>query len=46
LNENFRFEFGQGWDRGGTIQVGIKSDLDMISSGKIDWSKLITDGRA
>ena len=36
LNENFRFEFGQGWDPGGTIRAGIKSDLDMIASGKID----------
>ena len=35
LNDNFRFEFGQGWDPGGTIRAGIKSDLDMISSGKI-----------
>jgi hypothetical protein len=46
LNENFRFEFGQGWDPGGTIRGGIKSNLDMISSGKIDWSKLITDGES
>jgi tetratricopeptide (TPR) repeat protein len=46
LNENFRFEFGQGWDPGGTIRAGIKSNLDMISSGKIDWSKLITDGES
>jgi tetratricopeptide (TPR) repeat protein len=46
LNENFRFEFGQGWDPGGTIRAGIKSDLDMISSGKIDWSQLIADGEA
>jgi tetratricopeptide (TPR) repeat protein len=46
LNENFRLEFGQGWDPGGTIRAGIKSDLDMISSGKIDWSKLITDGES
>jgi tetratricopeptide (TPR) repeat protein len=46
MNENFRFEFGQGWDPGGTIRAGIKSDLDMISSGKIDWSKLITDGES
>ena len=46
LNDNFRFEFGQGWDEGGTIRAGIKSDLDMISSGKIDWSQLIADGEA
>ena len=44
LNENFRLEFGQGWDPGGTIRAGIKSDLAMISSGKIDWPKLIADG--
>ena len=37
LNTNFALEFGQGWDPGGTIRAGIKSDLDMISSGKIDW---------
>ena len=46
LNENFRFEFGQGWDPGGTIRAGIKSDLDMIASGKIDWSQLIADGES
>jgi len=44
LNQNFRFEFGQDWDPGGTIRAGIKSDLAMISSGKIDWPKLIADG--
>src|SRR5262245_49199863 len=41
LNENFRFEFGQGWDPGGTIRASIKTDLAMISSGKIDWPKLV-----
>jgi hypothetical protein len=46
LNANFRFEFGQGWDPGGTIRAGIKSNLDMISSGKIDWAQLIADGEA
>ncbi len=44
LNTNFAQEFGQGWDAGGTIRAGIKSDLAMISSGKIDWPKLIADG--
>ena len=44
LNTNFAQEFGQGWDAGGTIRAGIKTDLDMISSGKIDWPKLIADG--
>ena len=44
LNTNFAQEFGQGWDAGGTIRAGIKSDLAMISSGKIDWAQLIADG--
>jgi tetratricopeptide (TPR) repeat protein len=44
LNTNFAQEFGQGWDPGGTIRAGIKTDLAMISSGKIDWPKLIADG--
>jgi tetratricopeptide (TPR) repeat protein len=44
INTNFALEFGQGWDPGGTIQAGIKSDLDMISSGKINWAQLIADG--
>jgi len=44
LNTNFSQEFGQGWDPGGTIRAGIKTDLAMISSGKIDWPKLIADG--
>jgi tetratricopeptide (TPR) repeat protein len=44
LNENFRFSFGRDWDPGGTIRAGIKTDLAMISSGKIDWPKLVADG--
>jgi tetratricopeptide (TPR) repeat protein len=44
LNTNFAQEFGHGWDASGTIRAGIKSDLAMISSGKIDWPKLIADG--
>ena len=44
LNNNFRFEFGQFWDESGTIRAGIKTDLDMISSGKINWSQLIANG--
>ena len=44
LDENFRFEFGQDWDAGGTIRAGIESDLAMISSGNVDWPKLIADG--
>ena len=44
LNDNFRFSFGTFWDLSGTIRAGIKSDLAMISSGKIDWPQLIADG--
>jgi tetratricopeptide (TPR) repeat protein len=44
LDENFRFEFGQFWDEGGTIRAGIKTDLAKISSGNVDWAKLIADG--
>src|SRR6516165_8694958 len=44
LNTNFAQEYGGGYDAGGTIRAGIKSDLAMISSGKIDWPKLIADG--
>jgi tetratricopeptide (TPR) repeat protein len=44
LNTNFALAFGQGWDPGGTIRAGIRSDLKMMSSGKIDWPKLIADG--
>ena len=44
LNQNFRLEFGQGWDPGGTIRAGIKTDLAMMSSGKIGSPKLIADG--
>jgi tetratricopeptide (TPR) repeat protein len=44
LNENFRFEFGKDWDASGTIRSGIKTDLAMMSNGKIDWPKLIDNG--
>ena len=44
LNTNFALEFGQGWDPGGTIRASIKTDLAMISSGNIDWPKLVADG--
>jgi hypothetical protein len=40
------FSFGIDWDPEGTIRAGIKSDLDMISSGKINWTQLIADGEA
>ena len=44
INTNFRYEFGKDWDVDGTIRGGIKSDLAMISSGKIDWPQLVADG--
>jgi len=46
INETFRFSFGKDWDASGGIRSGIKSDLAMISSGNIDWEKLIADGES
>ena len=43
LNTNFAQEYGGGYDAGGTIRAGIKADLAMISSGNIDWPKLVAD---
>jgi tetratricopeptide (TPR) repeat protein len=42
----FSMEFGQFWDPSGGIRSSIKSDLAMISSGNIDWQKLIADGES
>ena len=44
LNTNFAQEFGQGWDAGGTIRAGIKTDLAMISGANTDWPALIGAG--
>jgi hypothetical protein len=43
LNDSFRFSVGKDWDPEGTIRAGIKNDVAMISSGKINWTQLITD---
>ena len=40
----FAFRLEKIGTRGGTIRAGIKSDLDMISSGKINGAQLIADG--
>jgi hypothetical protein len=42
----FAMEFGQFWDPSGAIRASIKSDLAMLSSGNIDWPKLIADGES
>ena len=44
LNTNFAQEFAQDWDPGGTIRAGIRAISPMMSSGNIDWPKLIADG--
>jgi tetratricopeptide (TPR) repeat protein len=44
LQDSFRFSFGKDWDPGGTIRAGIKSDLAMISNGKINGAQLTADG--
>jgi tetratricopeptide (TPR) repeat protein len=46
VNDNFRFSFGKDWDPEGAIRAGIKSDLAMISSGKINWTQLIADAES
>ena len=43
INTNFAWEFGKGWDTGGTIRGGIKKDLSMVSSGNISWQQLVAD---
>jgi hypothetical protein len=42
----FAMEFGQFWNPSGAIRSSIKTDLTMISSGNIDWPKLIADGES
>ena len=44
LEKNFAFGVGKYWDPEGTIRAGIKTDLAMISSGNIDWPRLVSDG--
>jgi tetratricopeptide (TPR) repeat protein len=46
IDTNFRYKYGNYWDTGGTIEGSIKSNLAMISSGKIDWPQLIADGES
>ena len=43
LNGNFP---GEGWDPGGAIQANIKNALAMISSGNIEWPRLLADGES
>ena len=38
LNGNFP---GEGWDPGGAIQARIKNALAMISSGNVEWPRLL-----
>jgi len=44
INTNFRYEYGKDWDVNGAIRADIKSNLAMISSGKIDWPQLVAGG--
>jgi len=44
MDTNFRYKYGNYWDTGGTIEGSIKSNLAMISSGKINWPQLVSDG--
>jgi len=44
INTNFRYEYRKDWDVNGAIRADIKSNLAMISSGKIDWPQLVAGG--
>jgi tetratricopeptide (TPR) repeat protein len=46
ITTQFSQEFGQFWDPSGGIRSSIKTDLAMISSGNIDWPRLLSDGEA
>jgi len=46
INTNFAYTYGKDWDESGTIRGGIKSDLAMISSGKISWPQLVADAES
>jgi tetratricopeptide (TPR) repeat protein len=43
VEHHFAFSFGRFWDPGRPIRKQIEADLAMISSGKVDGSKLIAD---
>jgi tetratricopeptide (TPR) repeat protein len=43
LNGNFP---GEGWDPGGAIQANIKNTLAMISSGNVEWPRLLAYGES
>jgi tetratricopeptide (TPR) repeat protein len=43
LNGNFP---GEGWDPGGAIQANIKNALAMISSGNVEWPRLLAYGES
>ena len=44
VTQAHRFSFGQYWDPTRKIRSAIETDLAMIRSNEIDWSKLIADG--
>lgn len=43
VEQRFAFSYGRFWDPGRPIRKQIEADLAMISSGKVDWSKLIAN---
>jgi len=44
INSSFALDYGQGWDPGGIIRSRMDTARAMISSGNIDWPRLISDG--
>lgn len=43
VEQRFAFSYGRFWDPGKPIRKQIEADLAMISSGNVDWSKLIAN---
>ncbi|HEY2990601.1 MAG TPA: tetratricopeptide repeat protein [Candidatus Binatia bacterium] len=43
IEQRFAFSYGRFWDPNKEIRSKIRSDLSMISSGQIDWPKLLGD---
>ncbi|HEX9445072.1 MAG TPA: hypothetical protein VGA73_13185, partial [Candidatus Binatia bacterium] len=41
VEQRFAFSFGKYWDPDKQIRREIENDLAMISSGKVDWPKLL-----
>lgn len=44
VSQTHRYDYGQFWDPTREIRSQIQAELDIISRGEFDWSRLIADG--